>query len=643
VLLVAGYAALEDLIAHVDRVPAAHEVAELLASPAASGQWLPGGTAPTVALAAAAEGASVRLWHPLPPGHDSVAGIGELRSAGIDLSHCPAAQSLARCILVTVAGTGHRMCWSTAAPDTDIQDPDELLEAADLVAICPQWGRWADSLARAAARRGIALALIGGYPPQAALYRWACAIVDHRQHQEAHGRFPVAVTVITKGADGCAVIGGDRMTSIPAITVPAVDATGAGDVFAGSYLARLMAGDDPAAASRHATQAAAAACLTWGARSATARAAIQRTAGGPTVPVRPSGPPEELLVRAEAALAALACGDALGMPNSFLRTPATRTGMDPAPADSPYHAGYPAGRVTDDTEQALALTRSIERSRGTLDPHLVAQELLAWFDSVGGEGSPAVGPSTMRALAALRAGQGLETAGITGTTNGAAMRIAPVGVWAALTGLDEAQLVKNVAAACRPTHNTSVAISGACAVAAAVASGVAGRTWGASVDAACRCADRGEQQGRWVYAPSVSARIRWAIQLIGSAASQDQATELISDLIGAGEPVIESVPAAFAAAAWAGCDPGRAILLAANCRGDTDTVAAIAGALSGAHSGPGVIPHQWRRLVAEVNQLDVSGWASGLAQAARRPADPEGAGLQHEGNSTRGTGDEPSH
>src|SRR5579875_1856673 len=276
-------------------------------------------------------------------------------------------------------------------------------------------------------------------------------------------------------------------------------------------------------------------------------------------------------------------------------------------------------------------------------PHLVAQELLAWFDSVGGEGSPAVGPSTMRALAALRAGQGLETAGITGTTNGAAMRIAPVGVWAALTGLDEAQLVKNVAAACRPTHNTSVAISGACAVAAAVASGVAGRTWGASVDAACRCADRGEQQGRWVYAPSVSARIRWAIQLIGSAASQDQATELISDLIGAGEPVIESVPAAFAAAAWAGCDPGRAILLAANCRGDTDTVAAIAGALSGAHSGPGVIPHQWRRLVAEVNQLDVSGWASGLAQAARRPADPEGAGLQHEGNSTRGTGDEPSH
>ena len=39
-----------------------------------------------------------------------------------------------------------------------------------------------------------------------------------------------------------------------------------------------------------------------------------------------------------------------------------------------------------------------------------------------------LGPSTKRALAALLAGTPLDETGRTGTTNGAAMRITPVGV-----------------------------------------------------------------------------------------------------------------------------------------------------------------------------------------------------------------------
>ncbi len=614
-LLVAGSAALSDLIAAVDRVPAAHEVAQLLPSPAAEGRWLPGGTAPTVALAAAAV-ANVRLWHPLPASHAGPADVGQLRRAGIDLDSCPTVTGLARCILVTVPSSGERLCWSAAAPDAELDDPGALLEGVDLVAICPQWGPWADSLAGLAARRNISLALIGGFPPNAASYPWAYAIADHRQHEQAKERFSALVTVVTSGADGCTVIDRGHTTPIPAAAVPAVDTTGAGDTFAGCFLGRLLADGDPVAAARGAAQAAAAACLHWGARpvgpipdsSPPSRPQAARTRGAASSP--------GLLERARGALACLAYGDALGMPNSFLPSPTVRTGMDPAPADSPYHAGYLAGQVTDDTQQALAISRSIERSAGALDARLVAEELLAWFDSVGGEGSLAVGPSTMRALVALRAGQDLETAGLTGVTNGAAMRIAPVGVWAALNGFGEARIVHEVAAACLPTHNTSVAISGACAIAAAVASGVTGHGWDASIEAACRCADRGAQRGRWVYSPAVSARIRWAIHDVGGAASEDQAAALISELIGAGEPVTESVPAAFAAASWASCDPRRAILLAANCRGDTDTVAAMAGALSGAHSGAGTIPPRWSRIVAEVNQLDVGSWAAGLAGPA---------------------------
>jgi len=66
-------------------------------------------------------------------------------------------------------------------------------------------------------------------------------------------------------------------------------------------------------------------------------------------------PPASTLLLRERALGALwgqACGDAFGMPNSFLRLPVWRTTMEPGPDNSPYHAGYPAGRITDDTEQA---------------------------------------------------------------------------------------------------------------------------------------------------------------------------------------------------------------------------------------------------------------------------------------------------
>ncbi|MEO3473844.1 sugar kinase [Roseomonas sp. CAU 1739] len=59
------------------------------------------------------------------------------------------------------------------------------------------------------------------------------------------------------GAAGCVVATRDSRTRIPAHRVQAVDATGAGDTFAGALLARLLAGDDPVGAARYANAAAA--------------------------------------------------------------------------------------------------------------------------------------------------------------------------------------------------------------------------------------------------------------------------------------------------------------------------------------------------------------------------------------------------
>src|SRR5580693_5631947 len=105
------------------------------------------------------------------------------------------------------------------------------------------------------------------------------------------------------------------------------------------------------------------------------------------------------------------------------------TGFEPAPPGHPIAAGMPAGSVTDDTEQAVLLGRLLVAGHGTVDPHQLATALALWERDMAERGSlDLLGPSTRRAVAAVLAGTPPEEAGATGDTNGAAMRITPVGI-----------------------------------------------------------------------------------------------------------------------------------------------------------------------------------------------------------------------
>src|SRR3984957_1699519 len=109
------------------------------------------------------------------------------------------------------------------------------------------------------------------------------------------------------------------------------------------------------------------------------------------------------------------------------------TGFEPAPPGHPIAAGLPAGAITDDTEQAVLLGRLLVKSHGTIDPDELARALVNWERKMAERGSlDLLGPSTRRACAAILAGTPPEEAGATGATNGAAMRITPVGIAVAL-------------------------------------------------------------------------------------------------------------------------------------------------------------------------------------------------------------------
>jgi len=597
-LLVAGNAAIFDLLLSVDRIPSSSEVARLIANPGARGEWLRGGAAMTIALAARAQRVVVKLWHPFPRDMESQATLVRLTEAGADCSAVPHVDEDApRCVFAYHGS--QRSAWSTQLTDVVPDDLDALFDGVTHLVVAPVWGNWADSLVAAAASRGIPCSLIGEAAPQSLRYTWHTVVLDERQHDASSG-ISVETLVITQGAKGALIVDKTGRWSMPATPANVIDTTGAGDTFGGTFLARRLLGDSAPDAAKVAADIAAQACEGWG-----AWAAFNDLKG-----FQPSASLEE---RVRGALIGTACGDAFGMPNSFLSAPPWRTEMEPGPAISPYHAGYAAGRITDDTEQSLALTSALEDG---FTPADVARRLNDWFVGVGGEHSLAVGPSTKRALMAYQSGGAVEEIGRFGVTNGAAMRISPIGVHGALAGLSTSELVDMVTTACLPTHLTSPAISGAAALAAAISAAIKGAPWREVMEEALRGARAGVTRGNWIYAADVAARIQYARTLLVGAVTKADVVRLISDVVGAGEATTESVPAAIAIADFAHGDPQLAIEISGNLRGDTDTIAAMAGAICGAYAGERAIPLKWRTLVQQVNKLDVGQWAERLHRVA---------------------------
>ncbi|HET6605158.1 MAG TPA: sugar kinase [Rhodopila sp.] len=93
-------------------------------------------------------------------------------------------------------------------------------------------------------------------------------------------RLGCRVVVLKMGEQGAYLAMADGRVRVPAYPVAAVDATGAGDTFCGSFLARILAGDEPEAAVRYASVAAALKCTGYGAVGPIPYAAQVRAALG---------------------------------------------------------------------------------------------------------------------------------------------------------------------------------------------------------------------------------------------------------------------------------------------------------------------------------------------------------------------------
>ena len=351
------------------------------------------------------------------------------------------------------------------------------------------------------------------------------------------------------------------------------------------------------------------------------------------------------LSRAHGALAGLALGDALGMPTQAMSPEQIRavygriTGLVDADASQPYAPGMPAGSVTDDTEQALLVASLLVRGRGSssgrvaVDVGEFAHALLAWEDSMIERGSlDLLGPSTKAALERVRAGEDPLSVGGAGTTNGAAMRVTPIGI--AVSTADPEAFAESVWSSCRVTHATRQGFQSAALVAAAVSMGIDAASSSASDvrallwEAVSYVASL-SPRGAWAPDPDVVAATRRALELASTPPLPS--LELLAEQIGSSVASAHAIPMAFALLTR---DPSpRALLDAANIGGDTDTIGAIAGAILGAAAGVGVFDGRALAQVEEVSRLGLATVAEQLLalrapgeHAASAPPAPESEG-----------------
>lgn len=318
----------------------------------------------------------------------------------------------------------------------------------------------------------------------------------------------------------------------------------------------------------------------------------------------------------------MATGDALGVPSSTYAQQAVKdrwgwidTFLPPDPGHI-FHDGLKAGEYTDDTEQALALLHSFLRNKKVV-PHDVVEEIIKWADRVAGKYASPLGPSTERALKAIRAGADITKSGLHGNTNGSAMRISPVGIIHGIRQSTCEEMVKDVYLTCMPTHNTDVCVSSAAAIAWGIAVCMKGETdLETIVDETIRAAELGQQYGNKLCAPSVAKRIRHACGIVKQAENAQAAMKDLYDMYAGMDLAADSIPVAVALFVLGEGDVKRVNEYCVNFGGDCDTNAAMAGAMAGAYSGIDTIPKEWVRTINEVNQIDLAVYVPQLIQLA---------------------------
>ena len=282
----------------------------------------------------------------------------------------------------------------------------------------------------------------------------------------------------------------------------------------------------------------------------------------------------DVLSRAQGCWLGQLAGDSLGSLVEF-RSPTSIASEYPDGPDVLADGGTwdtLAGQPTDDSELALMLARSILASDG-FDDEAAAAAYAYWYDTHPFD----IGRTTRRALscAALGAGAAREAADADSQANGSLMRVSPIGIW----GWNKGPRV--VADAARRdaalTHPHAVCGDAAAVFAVTIARAIGqpdadpaalwrfALEWARAEDLESAVIDRLERSGEGPPESLHDRHIGWVLKALHNAFFHLRHTHLMAS----------------------------AIIATVRRGGDTDTNAAICGALLGAVHGRDAVPRAW--------------------------------------------------
>jgi ADP-ribosylglycohydrolase/fructose-1,6-bisphosphatase/inositol monophosphatase family enzyme len=305
------------------------------------------------------------------------------------------------------------------------------------------------------------------------------------------------------------------------------------------------------------------------------------------------------LRRAQGCMLGQLAGDALGALAEF-QSPSSSAQAHPEGGPRELREGGPhrimAGQPTDDSELALLLARTLVAREG-FDQEAVARAYAGWYHGWTHAEEPNacahdwcqpfdVGNTTRQALGAIsaedaEAGRAAERATAAADTesqaNGALMRVSPLGIWGAFRSPEEvAEAARQEA---RLTHPNQVCQD---------ASAVFAVTLAAAIREGLSPADTHEHARDFAYSIAAEPTV-----MVALAAARHEPPR---DFMRQQGWVLVALQNAFYRLLHAS-NMEEAVVETVRSGGDTDTNAAICGALLGAVHGRDAVPAQWRRMV----------------------------------------------
>ena len=286
---------------------------------------------------------------------------------------------------------------------------------------------------------------------------------------------------------------------------------------------------------------------------------------------------------------------------------------------APYHKGD--GHITDDTLMTHALVEVYDERREHLDAYAIAESLVPklltekrWIPELETEALllQRVFLAEKWLVARLHYGHNdPREAGVGNIVNcGAAMYVAPVGIANAGDPAGAYAEAIDLAGA----HQSSYGREAAGVLAAAVAAAMApGATASSAVGAALALAKDGTRSAVEAVAEAADGLTDWesAIPVLRKAVEPfdtvgpDYRNQSLDARRPSRTKAIEELPVALGFVLVSGGDVREAVLGGTNYGRDADSIASMAGAITGALSGLGGVPGEWASVIAEASKTDL--------------------------------------